>query len=155
MRGNFWRALLIFLFAVVVAIVLSVLLNIPGSVLQTLIPGPVGIILNQVVSQLSQILLTPVAGIAFTLLYYDSRIRKEAFDLEMMAKNLGVSPGPSSPSRISAPTRPTPSHSTAPAGPPRAYGAFKVCPKCGAQVPNIQPSCGKCGTRVPFGLSKR
>jgi hypothetical protein len=155
MRGNFWRALLIFLFVAVVAIVLSVLLNIPGSVLQTLIPGPVGIILNQVVSQLSQILLTPVAGIALTLLYYDSRIRKEAFDLEMMAKNLGVSPGPSAPSRISAPTRPAPPHSTVPARPPRVYGAFKVCPKCGAQVPNIQPTCGKCGTRVPFGLSKR
>jgi len=162
MRGNFRRALLIFLFAVVVAIVLSVLLNIPGSVLLTLIPGPVGIIINQVVSQLSQILLMPVAGIAFTLLYYDSRIRQEAFDLEMMAKNLGVSPGPSAPSQPSPKTRPTPPRPTAPApaharpaGPPRAYGAFKVCPKCGAQVPNIQPTCVQCGSRVPFGLGKR
>jgi len=162
MRGNFWRAQLIFLFAVVVAIVLSLLLNIPGSVLERLIRGPVGIILSQVVSQLSQILLTPVAGIAFTLLYYDSRIRQEAFDLEMMAKNLGMSPGPSAPSQVSPSTRPTPPPSTAPtrpqsrpAGPPRASGAFKVCPQCGAQVLNIQPTCGKCGTHVPFGLPKR
>jgi hypothetical protein len=100
--------------------------------------------------------------IAFTLLYYDSRIRQEAFDLEMMAKNLGVSAGPSAASQISPSPRTTPSPSIAPtrpqsrpAPPPRAYGGFKVCPNCGAQVPNVQPSCGKCGTRVPFGLSKR
>jgi hypothetical protein len=112
-------------------------------------------ILRGLLDSIGQILSAPIVMIAFTLLYYDTRIRQEAFDLEMMAKNLGVSSGRSAPSQISPSSRPTPPPSTAPARPAPAYGAFKVCPKCGAQVPNIQPACGQCGTRVPFGLSKR
>ena len=91
MKGNFWRAVLIFLFSIVVGAVLSVILAFPGSILAGMIPGVVGTILGQVLSFLGQILILPVGTIAFTLLYYDSRIRHEAFDLEMMAQNLGVS----------------------------------------------------------------
>ncbi len=155
MRGSIRKAGIILFFSAAVAFVISFLFNLPAGILMALKPGWSTMILRGLLDSVGQILSAPILMIAFTLLYYDSRIRQEAFDLEMMAKNLGVSPGPSAPSRISAPTRPTPPHSTAPAHPPRAYGASKVCPKCGAQVPNIQPSCGKCGTRVPFGLSKR
>jgi hypothetical protein len=93
MRGNFWRAVLIFVFAIVVSIVMSLVLSIPGGIVAGLIGGTVGAIISQVFSQLSQILLTPVFAIAITLLYYDSRIRNEAFDLEVMAQNLGVATG--------------------------------------------------------------
>jgi hypothetical protein len=155
MRGSVIKAVMILLFGFVVALVISFLFNFPAGMVMALKPGWSTIILRSLLDSVGQILSAPILMIAFTLLYYDSRIRQEAFDLEMMAKNLGVSPGPSAPSRISAPTRPTQPHSTAPKLPPRAYGASKVCPKCGAQVPNIQPACGKCGTRVPFGLSKR
>ncbi|HSD51089.1 MAG TPA: hypothetical protein VLG48_06735 [Candidatus Methylomirabilis sp.] len=152
MRGSSRKAGIIILFSAVVAFVISFLFNFPAGILMALKPGWSTMILRSLLDSVGQILSAPILMIAFTLLYYDTRIRQEAFDLEMMAKNLGVSPGPS---RISAPTRPTPPHSTAPARPPMTYGVFKVCPKCGAQVPNIQPTCGKCGTRVPFGLSKR
>lgn len=37
-------------------------------------------------SYVSQILVTPLVSIAFSLMYYDERVRKEAFDIELMLK---------------------------------------------------------------------
>jgi hypothetical protein len=162
MRACLRKAGMILLFSIVVGVVISLLFNFPAGMVMALRPSWPVMILGKLLESIGQILSAPILMIAFTLLYYDSRIRQEAFDLEMMAKNLGVSPGPSAPSQPSPKTRPTPPRSTAPApaharpaGPPRTFGAFKVCPTCGAQVPNIQPTCGQCGSRVPFGLGKR
>jgi len=162
MRACLRKAGMILLFSIVVAFVISFLFNVPAGMVMAMRPGWSMMILGRLLDSIGQILSAPILMIAFTLLYYDSRIRQEAFDLEMMAKNLGVSPGPSAPPQPGPKTRPTPPRPTAPApaqarpaGPPRAFGAFKVCPTCGAQVPNIQPTCVQCGTRVPFGLGKR
>jgi hypothetical protein len=38
--------------------------------------------------QLLQLMLYPVVGCAFTLFYYDLRVRKEAFDLEFLSRQL-------------------------------------------------------------------
>lgn len=38
------------------------------------------------------LMVYPVSGCAFTLFYYDLRVRKEAFDLEHLSQQLGVSP---------------------------------------------------------------
>jgi len=89
-KGNPWRAMLILLFSMVVGIVLFVILTFPGSMLAGMVPGFIGKVLGQVLSFLGQILILPIGTIAFTLLYYDSRIRSEAFDLEMMAQHIGV-----------------------------------------------------------------
>jgi hypothetical protein len=162
MRACMRKAVTILFFSIVVAFVISFLFNFPAGMVMAMRPGWSMMILGRLLDSIGQVLSAPILMIAFTLLYYDSRIRREAFDLEMMAKNLGVPPGPSAPPQPSPPTRPTPPRSAAtapaqvrPAGPPRTFGAFKVCPKCGAQVPNIQPACVHCGTRVPFGLGKR
>ena len=156
------KAGMILVFSIVVAFVISFLFNFPAGMVMVLKPGWSTMLLGRLLDSIGQLLTAPILMIAFTLLYYDSRIRQEAFDLEMMAKNLGVSPGPSAPSQVSPQTHPTAppskpptSPQSRPAGPPRTTGAIKVCPQCGAQVPNIQPTCGKCGTRVPFGLPKR
>ncbi|NIM49202.1 MAG: hypothetical protein GTN62_04575 [Gemmatimonadales bacterium] len=42
--------------------------------------------------QLLQLLLYPIVACAFTLFYYDLRVRKEAFDLEHLSQQLGVEP---------------------------------------------------------------
>lgn len=47
-----------------------------------------GDLIYNVISQGIGILLTPVGVIAATLLYYDFRIRKEGFDLEMLQQTL-------------------------------------------------------------------
>lgn len=53
--------------------------------------------LSHLSSFLVNVLIGPIATIAFTLIYYDLRIRKEAFDLQWMMTNLDQSGSPSSP----------------------------------------------------------
>jgi hypothetical protein len=43
---------------------------------------------QQTMTQLSEILIAPIAMLGFTLLYIDSRVRKEGFDVEMMANRV-------------------------------------------------------------------
>ncbi len=206
MRGNFWRGVLILIFAAVLGGILGLVLWVPVGVVAGLGLNPAARgVLQQVVQQLGNILAVPFGSIAFTLLYYDSRIRKEAFDLEMMARNLGAPGRPAAPGAAGpvgawprpspvgpspAPPRPAPSGAGAqetivvppapspppaaplrppgpPSGtqetiivppapsppaaaPPRPVGAFKVCPKCGAQVALVRPTCPSCGAPVPF-----
>jgi hypothetical protein len=45
----------------------------------------------QIVNGISTIVMFPVSAIAITLLYYDFRIRKEGFDLEMLSRAIGGS----------------------------------------------------------------
>lgn len=45
-------------------------------------------IANQTVTQVSEIIIAPIAMLGFTLLYLDSRVRKEGFDVELMANRL-------------------------------------------------------------------
>lgn len=45
-------------------------------------------IANQTVTQISEIIIAPIAMLGFTLLYLDSRVRKEGFDIELMANRL-------------------------------------------------------------------
>ncbi len=50
----------------------------------------------------SQCLVGPLATIAFSLVYYDERVRKEAFDLQLMMTTLDASAGPSAPAQVGA-----------------------------------------------------
>lgn len=43
---------------------------------------------QQTISQVSEILIAPIAMLGFTLLYLDSRVRKEGFDVELLANRL-------------------------------------------------------------------
>jgi hypothetical protein len=45
-------------------------------------------IAKQTMTQLSEILIAPIAMLGFTLLYIDSRVRKEGFDVELMANRV-------------------------------------------------------------------
>jgi hypothetical protein len=59
-----------------------------------------GAVLNSAITNLASIFLTPLAIVATILLYYDMRIRKEGFDLEMLSR--AITPG--SESLAAAPT---------------------------------------------------
>jgi hypothetical protein len=49
----------------------------------------------QTLSQVSEILLAPIAMLGFTLLYIDSRVRREGFDIELLAnRHLAAAPQP-------------------------------------------------------------
>ncbi len=47
------------------------------------------VVISQLAQALGQILALPIVAIAMILFYYDLRIRKEGFDLEMLAQSLG------------------------------------------------------------------
>ena len=46
------------------------------------------LITQQALSQMSEILVAPVAMVGFSLLYLDTRIRKEGFDVEVLARRI-------------------------------------------------------------------
>jgi hypothetical protein len=54
----------------------------------------VWMVFMQVGNFLGSVLVTPVSTIAFALFYYDLRVRKEAFDLQMMIQAIGGAPIP-------------------------------------------------------------
>jgi hypothetical protein len=45
-------------------------------------------IVQQTLTQLSEILIAPIVMLGFTLLYLDSRVRKEGFDIELLANRV-------------------------------------------------------------------
>ena len=51
-------------------------------------------VLLQVGNFIGSVLVAPVSTIGFALFYYDLRVRKEAFDLQMMMQAVGADPAP-------------------------------------------------------------
>jgi hypothetical protein len=90
--GAFWRTLAI---AVLMYILAYLIAGIPSTITSlalTFLSGNAldSLMRNQVivavVAQIGQILVLPLELVIFTLLYYDLRIRKEGYDLELMAQ---------------------------------------------------------------------
>jgi hypothetical protein len=54
--------------------------------------SPSGRLIDAALTDIAQIVLTPLIIIADILLYYDLRIRKEGFDLEMLSRDLAAIP---------------------------------------------------------------
>lgn len=85
-----------------VAIVGSVLVFVVAGAFSALILGVAfaaparntvtGFVLNTVATTLSAVLTTPAAAAFATVLYVDLRVRKEGFDLLLLAQRLGVDP---------------------------------------------------------------
>ena len=87
-RGFRLKIFLIFLVAAVVVFVPSVIVGALGAAVAVNVR-----ILGQaieIVSAALPILLTPLLSCVLTLVYYDLRVRREAFDLEVLSEQLGV-----------------------------------------------------------------
>lgn len=88
-------------------LVLTVVLNIGigwifgiiGGALSPLVTSnPLGgALFNQALQQVLQLFVMPYFIVVMILLYYDLRVRKEAFDLEILAKSLGAPSPPPAP----------------------------------------------------------
>lgn len=130
----------------------------------------------QTVAQLSEILLMPVFMIGCTLLYIDSRVRKEGFDVELLANRTLAQPPappplyPSAPQwtpapqqrgpfaysilglddYIHAPTNPVPAQDAQFA--PEA--ALKSCQWCGGETNIEDRFCRLCGSTFDQGYSQ-
>jgi hypothetical protein len=92
--GQFWRLLGIALLVSLIALFASFVLAMPVSLLAQLAPALVGdeyallgLTLSQLLSTLIQsAFTTPFVAVSTSLLYIDQRIRKEAFDIELMER---------------------------------------------------------------------
>lgn len=103
-RGNLGKIFGVYLGVGLVAMVLSVLFDLPGQLLIQFSQGehlmPI-LIFSTLSSMLGSLLATPISAAATILLYYDLRIRKEGFDLEVLAHGIGAPlPPPALPASI-------------------------------------------------------
>lgn len=93
-RGSWWRIFGITLVLALVAIGLSIMVNIPFLALSAgadLDPSTgVGAAINEVAALLVVTITTPVLFIAGTLLYYDMRVRREKYDLATLSREMGM-----------------------------------------------------------------
>jgi hypothetical protein len=86
--------------ALFVAFVLSAIIT---GALSGLVVGVVGSgdftsdVLGALVRSAGTILTTPFTAAVVTVLYFDARVRKEGFDLELLARRIGVEPPPRDP----------------------------------------------------------
>lgn len=58
------------------------------------------VVLQDLASFVSQVLIGPIATIAMSLMYYNLRVRKEAFDIQHLMSSLGANPSPSAPAAM-------------------------------------------------------
>jgi len=125
-QGYFWKCLVV---VVIVRIMISVLSSIVIMPLSFLLMAGIfkqgeptwqmQVVLSTVTGGLN-FLLGPFEVVARTLLYYDLRIRKEGFDLQVMAESLGL-----------------------------AGEILIPCPQCGSRNAPDSTFCGQCGSRLP------
>jgi hypothetical protein len=91
-RGSVGKILAVLLFSILIVWLLQLLIGfVLGLLVAGLRPGNPSLA-GQLVGYAVAILLYPFVQVVITLLYYDLRIRKEGFDMELMAKELGFAP---------------------------------------------------------------
>ena len=87
-RGRWWPLFGTLLLAGFIVWAISSILTFPFSLPGQLIGGTVGIILLAIGTTVAGIVTSPLSANARTLLYYDGRIRKEGYDLQMMTSEI-------------------------------------------------------------------
>ena len=96
-RGNYWRALVLAIFATLITYAAMAIFQVPFAV-AAVAAGPesrAGFWLNLVgtlTGTFGSAISAPLMIIALALLYYDARIRKEGLDLQVMIAALDVAP---------------------------------------------------------------
>ena len=83
-RGSWWRIFGIGVVFVVIAGVLGLIGSIPAIILGSISP-----VLADVATAAVQVLILPISYIGATLVYFDLRVRKEGYTLDMMALEVG------------------------------------------------------------------
>jgi hypothetical protein len=99
-KGFSGQVFLIFLMVWVLTWLVAIIFEIPFAFLvqaQHTVPFAT-LLLQHLSSFVSQVLVGPIATIAFSLMYYNLRVRKEAFDIQHLMASLGPSTSPNAPS---------------------------------------------------------
>jgi len=99
-KGSVLRIMLVNLLTWVLGAVLGVVLTIPGQVLAATLPSKallLGLVLQHIGGFIAGVVAGPIATTAIALIYYDQRVRKEAFDLQHMMELMGQQAAPPPP----------------------------------------------------------
>ena len=96
-KNSFWRIFLVFLLTAIINLVLGLVLSSPGQLYTFVVQkrAIVGVVLQEIGGFFAGVIASPIYTIAIALIYYDQRVRKEAFDLQVMMEALGRQPQPS------------------------------------------------------------
>jgi len=115
-----WRIFLIFVLTLILAISIELALSIPNYIAVGFrgVPSLPFQIWGIIAGFLSKAIAVPIGTIALSLVYFDQRVRKEAFDLQLMMQAMEepVAPPPVMPPPILPPPPPPPA--PPPAAPP-------------------------------------
>lgn len=91
MRHNTWRAVVVSIFAGAASWAVTFAFWIPAYVVEAWRPESFQGIWGTALLQFTEWVSSPFYTIAFVLLYFDILIRREGFDLDVMASNLNIS----------------------------------------------------------------
>jgi hypothetical protein len=94
-KGRWWGTFgVVVLGAILVAIVEGALLGLTAAVttIDTSDPTLGSFLVNTGATVLASLIATPFAAAFVVVLYFDLRVRKEAFDLQLLAQQIGVDP---------------------------------------------------------------
>ena len=95
-QGSRFRIFLIYIVFVILAVILGAVLGGIAGAAGTLFSNvAVRLILVYLASFIASLLTGPLATIGIALVYYDERVRKEAFDLHLMMSSLDSIASPS------------------------------------------------------------
>jgi len=91
-KGDRFRVFVVYMLFVMLMIVVTMVINVPLGVIGFFLSTSGGLaapptwlqVTSSMVGYFTQCLVGPLMTIALALLYYDERVRKEAFDLELM-----------------------------------------------------------------------
>lgn len=109
-KGNEGRIFVLALLSGILSMIVTAILTVPIEALAAVfasngapatVGGPVGLIYG-VLTGVASALTAPIEVMAFVLLYYDIRVRKEGFDIEMLANNMGASLPPAASVSVAA-----------------------------------------------------
>ncbi len=89
--GHFWRILGVVILAGLIVGIVALIVSIPGELALQML-GPDAWPISALVTALASVLTTPFSILVVVLLYFDLRIRKEGFDMEVMARELAPAP---------------------------------------------------------------
>jgi hypothetical protein len=99
-KGHALQVFVIFVMVWVVAMLLASIFQFPFmyfafNALRTHQALPFGVLLWQNFARfISEVLAAPIGTIAFSLMYYNLRVRKEAFDIQHLMASMGANPAP-------------------------------------------------------------
>jgi hypothetical protein len=95
-KGRWWGTFgVVVLGAILVSIVEGALVGLTAVVttLDTADPTLASFLFTTTATVLASVISTPLSAAFITVLYFDLRVRKEAFDLQLLAEQIGVEPG--------------------------------------------------------------